>query len=110
MVRRMRSSEGSSADAETILLISATATRQEISHHRRLCESHASQQTHKRPQPLAAVSFHVQRLVVQKTGAGFQADAAIRHVALDNVGRDVALAAERVCEIAAGVKQNVAAA
>src|SRR5437588_12294582 len=68
------------------------------------------QQCDQRLQPLAPVCFDVEPFIVQKARAIAQAAAAFRHVALDDLGRGIALAAERAGEIAAGVIKNVAAA
>src|SRR6478672_6489314 len=52
----------------------------------------------------------VEILVVEKAVPGSEADAAFPHVALDDLGGGVALAAERLREIAAGIVENIAAA
>src|SRR5258708_12462313 len=56
------------------------------------------------------MGVEVEVRVVEKALPGSEADAALPHVALDDLGGGVALAAERLREIAAGIVENVAAA
>src|ERR1700681_5053883 len=48
--------------------------------------------------------------MVEETGAGAQTDAAFAHIARDDLGRAIAVAAKRALEITAGIIKNVAAA
>jgi hypothetical protein len=57
-----------------------------------------------------AIGVDIHAGIVEKAGAGTQANAAVAHVVLDHVRRAIAIAAERALEIAAGVIEDVAAA
>lgn len=60
-------------------------------------------------EPLAAIGVDVKGFVVEKTFSSLETDAPLTHVALDDFRRCVALASKRTGEIAAGIKENVAA-
>src|SRR4051812_15961441 len=79
------------------------------SQHRRPVQPEVLEQIGEGLQPLAAVRLHIEPFVIQKPRAIAQTAAAL-HVALDDLRRGVALAAERAGQIAARVIENVAAA
>ena len=68
------------------------------------------EQLDERLQPLAPIRLHIEPFVIQEPRAVAQAAPPFRHVALDDLRRGVALAAERVLHVTARVIENVAAA
>jgi hypothetical protein len=65
---------------------------------------------HERLEAFRAVSLKIKPVVIEKALARAQPDPALAHIALDDLGRGVALVTERLREVAARIIENVAAA
>src|SRR3974390_1866756 len=81
---------------------------QSIINRRSSSKSQLFQHRDKRLKAVPAIIFDIDVVVVEKATPRTKADAPFIHVALNDRGRRIALAAERLGKIAAGVIQDIA--
>src|SRR5258705_4398491 len=82
----------------------------ELLEHRRTREPEMPKQLHQRRKARFAPGVDILAGIIEETGAGAHADAALFHIARNHLRRAIAVAVQRAFKMAAGIIENIAAA